>query len=175
LALAVPALAQAPKPITKSNTVRASATIQAIDSTTRSVTLRTKDGEEDTFQVSPDVKRFNELKVGDQVNFTYVESLVVQVRKPGAAATGTTGEGAITAASGKKPGGTMAGQIQTTVTVKAIHPEVPSVTVLTADGRTVTRKIEDKKNIEGLKVGDKVDITYTAALLMNVEAAKPAK
>jgi len=176
LAIAVPALAQTPKPITKSNTVRASATIQAIDSTTRSVTLRTKDGEEDTFQVSPDIKRFNELKVGDQVNFTYVESLVVQVRKPGAAApAGTTGDAAITAGGGKKPGGTLAGQIQTTVTVKAIHPEVPSVTVVTADGRTVTRKIEDKKNIEGLKVGDKVDITYTAALLMNVEAAKPSK
>ena len=29
--------------------------------------------------------------------------------------------------------------------------------------------------LEGLKVGDKVDITYTAALLMNVEAAKPSK
>jgi Cu/Ag efflux protein CusF len=176
LALAVAAFAQAPKPITKSNTVRGSATIQAIDGTTRSVTLRTKDGEEDTFQVSPDMKRFNELKVGDQVNFTYVESLVVQVRKPGAATpAGTTGDAAITRSAGKKPGATMAAQMQTTVTVKAIHPDVPSVTVVTADGRTVTRKIEDKKNLEGLKVGDQADITYTAALLMNVEPAKPAK
>jgi len=173
LALAVPAFAQ--KPITKSNTVHASATIQAIDSTTRAVTLRTKDGEEDTFEVSPDVKRFNELKVGDQVNFTYVESMVIQVRKPGAAAATGANGASMTAGGGKKPGGTIAAQMQTTVTVKAIHPEVPSVTVLTADGRTVTRKIEEKKNLEGLKVGDKVALTYTAALLVNVESAKPSK
>jgi Cu/Ag efflux protein CusF len=172
-ALAVPAFAQAPKPITKSNTVRGSATIQAIDSTTRMVTLRTKDGEEDTFRVGRDVKRFDELKVGDTVNFTYVESIVVQVRKPGAAGpAGTTGDAAITPSSGKTPGATMSAQAHTTVTVKAIHPEVPSVTVMTDDGRTVTRKIENKKNLEGLKVGDKADITYTVAMLMSVEPAK---
>jgi hypothetical protein len=62
--------------------------------------------------------------------------------------------------------------VQTTVTVKAINPSVPSVTVVTADGRTITRKIENKKNLEGLKVGDKADITYTQALLMSVTAAK---
>jgi Cu/Ag efflux protein CusF len=173
-ALAVPSIALGQNPVTRSNTVRGSATIQAIDSTTRSVTLRTKDGEEDTFRVSPDMARFNELKVGDTVNFTYVESVVFQVRKSGAGgATATTGEAAITASPGKKPAGTMAAQLQTTVTVKAINPSVPSVTVTTADGRTVTRKIQDKKNIEGLKVGDKVDITYTEALLMSV--TPPAK
>jgi len=173
LALALPAFAQTPKPITKSNTVRGSATIQAIDSTTRMVTLRTKDGEEDTFRVGPDVKRFNELKVGDTVNMTYIESMVVQVRKPGAAApAGTTGDAAFTPSSGKTPGATMSAQAHTVVTVKAIHPEVPSVTVLTDDGRTITRKIEDKKNLEGFKVGDKVDITYTVAVLASVEPAK---
>jgi len=172
-ALAVPSVALGQNPVTKSNTVRGSATIQAIDSTTRMVTLRTKDGEEDTFRVGSDVKRFNELKVGDTVNFTYVESMVVQVRKPGASApAGTSGDAAITPSSGKTPGATMSAQAHTTVTVKAIHPEVPSVTVVTDDGRTVTRKIENKKNLEGYKVGDKVDITYTVAMLMTVEPAK---
>src|SRR5262245_5816823 len=171
-ALALPTVALAQNPITKSNTVRGSATIQAIDSTTRMITLRTKDGEEDTFRVSPDMTRFNELKVGDTVNFTYVESMVVQVRKPGAAPAATTGDAAITAGDGKKPGGTIAAQVQTTVTVKAMNPSVPSVTVVTADGRTITRKIENKKNLEGLKVGDKADITYTQALVIGVTPAK---
>jgi hypothetical protein len=36
----------------------------------------------------------------------------------------------------------------------------------------VTRKVENKKNIEGLKVGDQIDITYTRALLANIERAK---
>jgi hypothetical protein len=49
---------------------------------------------------------------------------------------------------------------------------VPSITVTTADGRTVTRKIENKKNLEGIKVGDKLDITYTQSVMLSAEAAK---
>jgi hypothetical protein len=56
--------------------------------------------------------------------------------------------------------------------VKAVDPAVPSITVTTDDGRTVSRRIEDKKNIEGVKPGDKIDITYTQALLTSIEAAK---
>jgi Cu/Ag efflux protein CusF len=175
IALALSAVVLGQQPITKSNTVRGTATIQAIDKTTRSVTLRTKDGEEDTFRVSPDMKRFDELKVGDTVNFTYVQSLVVQIRKPGSESTpaATTGDAAVTRGQGARPSGTIAAQVKTTVTVKAIDPSVPSVTVVTADGRTVTRKIQDKKNLEGIKVGDKADITYTESLLVSVEP--PAK
>ena len=58
------------------------------------------------------------------------------------------------------------------MTVKAVDPAVPSITVTTDDGRTVSRKVEDKKNIEGVKPGDKIDITYTQALLTSVEPAK---
>jgi cytochrome c556 len=47
--------------------------------------------------------------------------------------------------------------------------EVPSVTVKTEDGRTMSFKIADKKNLEGVKVGDKVDITYTTALTISIK------
>ena len=58
------------------------------------------------------------------------------------------------------------------MTVKAVDPAVPSITVTTPDGRTVTRKIENKKNIEGVKAGDKIDITFTRAIVTSVENAK---
>ena len=47
-----------------------------------------------------------------------------------------------------------------------------SDTVTTPDGRTVTRRVEDKKNLAGVNVGDLIDITYTRATLMSVERAK---
>ena len=59
-----------------------------------------------------------------------------------------------------------------TVTVKAVDLQTPSITVVTDDGRTVTRKVENKKNLEGVKVGDKIDITYTQAVVVAVEPAK---
>jgi hypothetical protein len=170
--LAASQVVDAQQPITKSQTVKATATIVAIDSTSRTVVLRTSNGEEDAFSLGPDVKRFNELKVGDKVNISYVESLVVVVQRPGAPAKPSTAGAAITPGSGKTPGATLSGQLTTTVTVKAIDPAVPSVTVTTADGRTVTRKIENKKNLEGIKVGDKLDLTYTQSVLVSAEHTK---
>jgi len=167
------ALAQQ-QPISKSQTLREAATIQAIDQTTRAVTLRFKDGDEETFTAGPEIQRFNEFKVGDSIEMTYVASIVVQIQKPGAAAAtaGTTGDAAITRGRGPTPSGTMSAQIKKTVTVKSVDPAVPSITVMTDDGRTVTRKIDDKKNLEGVKPGDKLDITYTEAVLMSIVPAK---
>jgi hypothetical protein len=70
------------------------------------------------------------------------------------------------------PGGALGTQQTTTVTVKAVDMNVPSITVVTADGRTLTRKIAERKNLEGVNPGDRIDITYTQALLV---AAEPAK
>ncbi len=158
--------------VTKGKTVTATATIQAIDSTTRRVTLRTDKGEEDTYTVGPEVARFNEFKVGDKVKMTYYESIVYQVRKPGDTANVADDTAAFNRAKGALPAGTLATQEKMTVTVKAVDPAVPSVTVTTEDGRTVTRMIENKKNIAGLKPGDRIDITYTQALVTSVERSK---
>jgi Cu/Ag efflux protein CusF len=43
------------------------------------------------------------------------------------------------------------------------------MTVTLEDGRTMSFKVEDRKNLENVKVGDKVDITYTAAVTINVK------
>ena len=171
VALPLVSLAQNDKTVTKEAAVTATATIQAIDSTARTVTLKNEKGEEDTFSVGPDVKRFNELKVGDKIRMTYYESLVFQLRKPGAP-TNAASDALAAGRTKAVPGGAVATQQTRTVTVKAVDPSVPSITVVTQDGRTVTRKIEDKKNIEGVKAGDKIDITYTQAVLVNAEPAK---
>jgi Cu/Ag efflux protein CusF len=158
--------------VSKSNSVTATATIQAIDITSRMLTLRLENGQEDTFSVGPEVRRFNELKVGDTIKVTYYESLVFQVRKPGEKVDPASVDVALNRAKGALPAGTLSVQDKMTVTVKAIDPAVPSVTVTTQDGRTVVRRIENKKNIEGLKVGDQIDITYTRALVSSIERPK---
>lgn len=170
-ALPMTGRAQTDKPITKTNKVTATATIQKIDKASRTVTLRNEKGEEDTFVVGPDVTRFDQLNVGDKINLTYYESLVFEVRKAGQASNDPAD--AVAAGRAKdQPGAGIVARQTRTVTVKAVDPAVPSITVETADGRTITRKIEDKKNIEGVKVGDRIDITYTQALVI---AAEPAK
>jgi Cu/Ag efflux protein CusF len=153
-------------------TATATATIQAIDSTNRLVTLKFDDGTMNTVWAGPEVRRFDELKVGDKVTFRYQEAAVVQVKKPGEASSGPSAQAGIARSTGPKPGGAIAEQVKATVTVEAIDLEAPSITVKTDDGSHITYKVEDKKNLEGVKSGDRIEITYTRALMITVEGAK---
>ena len=54
---------------------------------------------------------------------------------------------------------------------RAVLPGV-TVTIKGADGATSSFKVEDKKNLEGFKVGDRVQITYTQAYAISVEPGK---
>jgi Cu/Ag efflux protein CusF len=166
----LPIVARAQQPVTQTDAVEITAKIEAIDKTARLVTLKDKHGEMETIKCGPEVKRFDELKVGDTVTFRYYESIAYAIRKPGQpsglpAETGPS----VTRGTGARPSGTISRQETGTVTVKAIDMKVPSVTVLTEDKRTVSLKVEDKKNLEGVKVGDKVEITYTEAVMISVK------
>jgi Cu/Ag efflux protein CusF len=59
------------------------------------------------------------------------------------------------------------------VTIDAIDPKIPSVAIRTDDGRKMSFRVQNAKNLEGYKVGDKVEITYTRAIAVNV--APPGK
>jgi Cu/Ag efflux protein CusF len=165
----LPLAAAAQAPVTKTESLEVTTTIEAIDHSTRLVTLKEKGGVSETIYVPPEVKRFPELKVGDTITFRYYESRVYQVRKPGQAAPAVSQEPAVTRGTGQRPGATIAQQKTATVTVKAVDAKVPSVTVQTADGRTVSFKVDDKKHLDGVKSGDKVDITYTEAVMISVK------
>ena len=178
LSVAAAPMAAAQTPVTKTKSVSATATIQAIDSTTRTLTIRDESGVEDSYVAGPEIKRFDELKVGDKVKMTYRESVVLQLRK--APPAGTTGakpadpslDAAVTRGKGALPGVTAAVQEKMTVTVKSIDASVPSITVTTPDGRTITRKVEDRKTLEGVAAGDSIEVTYTRALLTSIERGK---
>jgi Cu/Ag efflux protein CusF len=152
--------------------VKRSATIETIDATDRIVTLKGEDGTESRVWAPPAMARFDDLKVGDRVNLTYYESTVYQIRKPGDKPVATSGTTTVTPAGGALPGGTVARQTTSSVTVQSIDSSVPSITVTTADGHAITHKVADKSNLEGVKVGDRIDITYTEAVLASVERSK---
>jgi len=124
----------------------------------------------ETILCGPEVKRFDELKVGDTITFRYYESVAYAIRKPGqpTGLPAQTGP-AVVRGQGARPGGTISQQETATVTIKAIDAKVPSVTVLTGDGRTVSLKVEDKNNLKDVKAGDKVEITYTEAVMISVK------
>ena len=91
LGVTAPALAQPAKDgVSVRQTITSSATITAINKEARTVTLKSEQGDVDTFTVGPEVTRFDQLKVGDTIRATYSEAVVVTLRKPGAAPTAPT-------------------------------------------------------------------------------------
>ena len=161
----------AQKPVSVSDAVTETFTIEAIDSTARVVTLKDKSGEVEDLFVGPEVTRFDALKVGDVVTFRYYESVVSALRRPGQAARPNESVGVVPT-PGTRPGGTISQQQTATVTIQAIDPKAPSVTVKTDKGRVMSFRVQNAKNLEGYKVGDTVEVTYTQALAVSVEPAK---
>jgi hypothetical protein len=169
LGMVQPASAQ--KPVSQGAAVSRTFVIDAIDHSSRLVTLRDTDGSTATIYCGPEVKRFDALKVGDKVTFRYHESIVYQINKPGSAGA-SSATGGVTRTPGDRPGGTISQQMTAAVTVNAVDPKTPSVSVTSADGRKMSFKVDNPKNLEGVKAGDKVEITYTQALAVSVEPAK---
>jgi Cu/Ag efflux protein CusF len=162
--------AGAQQPIVKnleSKTV--TATVEAIDKTDRAVTLKTSDGNSITMDVGEGVKRFDALKVGDQVKGTYYENLVLVIEQPGAPPVKFDDNLALTPRPGTKPGGTLARQVKAAGTIEDVQQATSSVTVRGDRGRVMSFRVQDPKVLARLKKGDRINVTYTAALLVNVE------
>ena len=160
-----------PKPIVVKDKITVTATIEAIDHTSRTVTLKGPKGNLMELTVDEAVTRFDALKVGDTVKADYYEQVAYEVQKPGAPVAPDTisaGGGKLT---GEKPGGAILKQTVTTVTIMAIDMETPAVTIKTSDGSIQSFRVRKRKNLDGVKVGDKVQVTQTSALMIGVEAA----
>jgi Cu/Ag efflux protein CusF len=166
------AYAQPPASVSKTAITTETATIVAIDSASRVITLKGADGAVESIVAGPEMQRFADLKVGDVVTFKYYESVVLAIQKPGDKP--AVDKASVERGTGAKPSGKMSQTLTTVVTVTAIDAAVPSITIKNDKGETMHFKVEDKSNLTGVKVGDKVQVSYTQALAVSVEPAKPA-
>jgi Cu/Ag efflux protein CusF len=157
--------------VERSSVVTITATVEALDLASRMVTLKGPKGNTVTFKADDRVKNLRQVKVGDEVVAEYYESVAIQVMKPGRVEAGTAGAAA-TAKPGEKPGIVAAGETTIVASIEAIDREMPSVTLKGSDGNVETYKVQDPKNLENVKVGDQVVITYTVAVAISVEEVK---
>src|ERR1700741_1233444 len=84
---------------------KVTATVEAIDTGTRTGTLKLPDGTVETIVAPASVRRFDAIKVGDKLNAPYYDNIVVRVKRPGEKDVDTSGE-ALTRTPGTAPGAT---------------------------------------------------------------------
>jgi len=153
-------------------TVQVTATITAIDSATRDITLKGPEGNEVTLTAGPEVKNFAAMKVGDKVNAQYVEALTLELRKGGGMAVARTEKaGAVAAKPGTQPAGAAGRQVTIVADVVSLDPATQVVT-LRGPKRTVRVTVADPEQFKRIAKGDQVEATYTQALALAVEPAK---
>ena len=162
-----------PETVTRARLVTLTATVEAIDVAKRQVTLTGPKGNVETITVGEQVKNLPQVQVGDKVVVKYYEAIAFRVVPPGEATPGAGMTAATaTAQPGQRPAGVGAREVTATVTVEAIDLKAGTATVKGPEGNSVTVKAQDKKNLEKIKVGDRVEITYTEALGISVGKAK---
>jgi hypothetical protein len=141
------------------------ATIESIDATNRTITVKKPDGIFEALYVPETVTRFGELKVGNKITATHYENIVIQVKRPGDANVNS-------ASAAKVPvpqGTTLSRQRTITATIEAIDRAVPSITLVGPNGWKYSTRVQDVNMLSQVKVGDRLDITWTEARIVSIQ------
>lgn len=171
LSLFAAAKAQAQSKVIEGSHVTATATVEAVEQASRRMTFRDSKGELHTVTVPESVTRFSEIKPGDTITATYYDNITLRAKAPGEPDVDTL-TGAITPGESPKPVGTVGAQRTITAVVDAIDMDVPSISFKGPRGWQYNTKVQDREDLKQVKVGDRVDIVWTEAVLVSVTPPK---
>ena len=152
--------------------VKATATITKIDKTSRHVTLKSEQGKEVTVLAGPEVKNFNQLKVGDTVDIQYAEAVILELIKGGGKPVARTEEKSSGSAKpGEKPAGIQARKVTVVGDVTNVDSLTQTVTVR-GPQRTVELKVRDPEQFKLISKGDQIEASYVEAVAAAVTPKK---
>jgi Cu/Ag efflux protein CusF len=166
---------QAPQPRTLEQSVTVTARVEAIDVAKREVTLKGPLGNLETVVVSDEVKRLDEIKVGDNVTAKYYIGIAAELREPTAeekAEPFKVIEGGGRAASSAAPAAAAVRAVRVVATIEGLDRPTQSVTLKGPGGRYFQVRVADPKILEKPHLGDTVVVTIAEALAVSLEKAK---
>ncbi len=152
-----------------SELITTNASVVSVNPETRMITLKAPDGKVFNVKAGENVKNLSQYRPGDRVMVRYYQSTALQMTKPGerpmAAQQGSTT---------RTPQYPAERIEQTTMsgTVEAIDKNASQVTLKGPQGNLVTVKVNDPRDLENLRVGDRLSITYAEATAVSLERAR---
>jgi len=167
--------AQPPKAVVVEDAIEQTFIVDAVDYSTRLVTLRDGAGTQ-IIHAGPEVRNLQQVKVGDLVVVRYKGAIAAEVVKPGTGMRGVEATSAAArAAPGERPFAGAAGQVRMTVKVWDVDPYQHWVEVTGPRGYNRRMNVVDpdaQAFLHGLKRGDEVAVTLTEAIAISVEAPR---
>jgi len=150
------------------------ATVQAIDTKNRVVTLKFPDGKQKKIKCGPEVRNFHQIRIGDDVTAKFLESVELVVGAPGVTPSAEHESKVARAPLGSRPGFASIDAIEVTATVQSIDYQTRNVTLLGPEGKIFKVKAgAEVKRLNEVKQGDTVLARLTKAFSINV--SKPVK
>ena len=125
-----------------------------------------------TIKVPKEVMRFDALKVGDKISATYYDNIVLRVKKPDEKDVNTRSASLTPTPVARSPAFTIGPQRTITATITAIDPEIPSISLSGPNNWKYSSRVEDKDALKQVKVGDRLDITWTEAVMLSDDDAE---
>jgi hypothetical protein len=161
--------------LSASQSVTATARVEAINHETREVTLLLENGDSYTSRVGDEVRNLDQVGVGDMVYAHYTESISIQV----VAGDGSDPEMSVQddvarAGKGRMPGFAAMESAVTTAIVESINLEDNTFRLREPDGEIRQYTARNPDNLRRAQVGDKVITTVTTSVTVTVDK-KPDK
>jgi hypothetical protein len=168
------AVATAPGAAMAVSHVTVSATVEAVDKATRTVSLKGPKGNVVDVVAGDEVRNFDQIKKGDTLTVKYAEALTLELKKDGRAVGRTDSESMKRSQPGQKPGGVARRDVTIVADVVNVDATAKTVSLKGPKGNVVDLNVQDPEQLKLVKKGDKVEATYTQALAISMEAAAPA-
>jgi Cu/Ag efflux protein CusF len=144
--------------------------VVAINKETRTITVEGQAGRHIDIHAPADSPNFDQIEVGDPVTATYVESVAIAIAPVEGATPGITETIDVSRApEGASPKATISESIEMRAVVKAVDTETRKVTLDVPGGGERTVKVDNRINIEKIKVGEQVTVTLTRALAISID------
>lgn len=145
--------------------VEVTALVTAVDASSRTVTLKGEAGRSIVIEAGPDVKNLDQVHTGDTVAVTFTRAVSWIVRPAGSGSPGITTKASVDRADAtQKPAMSVGDSVTVTTTITRIDKEEKTVDLTGPAGNTIVLKPKDASNLEKVKVGDLVDLTYSEGL-----------
>jgi hypothetical protein len=145
------------------------AKVSAIDTAKRSFTLTDEQGRSRTLQAPPEMRNFDQLKVGDQVRALIGLERIVHLREPGEMSEDGAAGILATAPEGGKPALLMAETLELTAVIKAIDTTQRTATLQFADGSQRIVKVRPDVEMKSEYLGRELVLRMTSAVAISVE------
>ena len=148
-------------------------TIVKIDKKTRSITFKDKEGES-KFVAGPEIKNFDQIKKGDQVNVTYELAVAIELIKTKSDGVRSKVETNTVTNSkpNEKPSEVIANKTTIIADIVAVDRDKKLVSVKGPSGKITTVAVKNSALLADVNVGEQVKVIYYDAMAASITTPK---